>query len=149
MKQTVSSLFKGTLLVLGAAAVSFTTFSLLSKGPQFFSITRSNSVSEERPEPLPYNSVGNYPIFEEESSNTAQQREFTLELAMCKDTDCIRKSLDKFHRYGIDAFYTPSKEGGKVVFHIRQGVYTSRVSAERAQLILNSEKKIPSHVVEL
>lgn len=105
--------------------------------------------SEASPDPLPYESVGNYPAIDEDVTNLAQEKEYTLELGTCQDKDCIAKTLQSLSRKGIEAFYTPSKADGKLIFHIRKGIFTSRRSAEKAQMNLTKEKRVTANVVEL
>lgn len=149
MTQTQKILVKAALASLLGAAVVFGLLMSFSKIPNFFHFEASSSLSDATPDPLPYESIGNFPPLEEGQTRIAHEKEFTLEIGSCETKTCITKTLQSLSKKGVEAFYTPSKEDGTLIFRIRRGIFTSRQSAERAQTTLNKEKKIKSLVVEL
>ena len=141
---------RGTVQTMAAtlvvAALVFTTLLAFSKRHLFF---LKNQSSEESPEPLNYDAVGNFPPLETLASQPSLETEYTLELGTCDDTICIQKTLTSLRKKGVEAFYTPFRVDERVVFRIRRGIFSSRLSAERAKLALSSDKNIPCKVAEL
>ena len=149
MKFTWTSVFQFVSASLLVATVFFFALKWLSE-KNFLSFS-NQTASEPLPDPLPYDTVGDYPSFEEGSSaNPAvQEKKYTLELGLCNDKTCIERSLKSLSRNGVDAFYTPARANGKIVYHIRRGIFSSRKSAEKAQSMIHLEKKLEANVVEL
>lgn len=149
MTITQKILVKATL---GSALVAASVFVCLLAYSNRHRLFRDNSksLSDLPLDPLPYDSIGNFPAIEEGlMSPPRYDREYTLEITTCNDKNCIGKTLHTLIQKGVDAFYTPSQSDGKLIFRIRRGIFTSRQSAERAQALLNKEKRIHSTVVEL
>lgn len=147
MKSTQKVLVKAALWSSLLASLAFLGLVYLSH--KYHGLYGNSNQLETAPEPLAYESIGNFPPLEESSMALPREKKFTLEIGSCQDKVCITKTLKTLSQKGVDAFYTPSKMDGEWVFSIRRGIFSSRPSAERAQATLNIEKKIESIVVEL
>lgn len=139
---------KNIFIFLIFSIVSGGTFFLAKKtsiGRKFFNrYAEKSQVSE----PLPYSSIGNYPPFQERQKIPSDSS-YTLELTTCDSKTCIQELLNSFSKQGVQAFYTPYRTDKKVIFHIRKGIFPSRLAAEQAQFSLEKTLKIKSKVVEL
>ncbi len=142
--------FQKTILkiILGSTSIALSIFLslfLFSKA----SFLWNHSLSDSSPDPLHYESIGNYPEIDEVPEIRVLEKEFTLEISRCKDKTCIEETLQSLAKNGIDAFYTPTQQGNTPIFCIRRGIFSSRRSAERAKAQLEREKNIRSRIVEL
>jgi len=124
MTKTQKVLIKTVLASLAGAAMTYGLLVFLSKKQGFFQIGSPHSLSDATPDPLPYDSIGNFPPLENAQGPVYREKEFTLELGSCETKTCIAKTLQSLSKKGVEAFYTPFKEDGTLIFRIRSYVFS-------------------------
>ena len=84
--------------------------------------------------PLFYTSVGGSTQGSKRDtpSNKLNSR-YTIELATLKTQGEADELLLKLKTRGIDGFYTPTRRGGEVLYHVRLGIFTNQDDAEKTR----------------
>ena len=81
---------------------------------------------------LPFKVIGSYniPKSTEGKQSQAQEKGFTIEFKKTAEIKDAEELIEKLADQHIDAYYTPLKNNGKVIYRIRTGLFKTRILAE-------------------
>ncbi len=97
-----------------------------------------------------YKTIGQAPSLEKASpQRRPDAATFTLEIKVAERRDEAEKVIDMLKELGIKAYYTPLNRGGKVVYRIRHGIFTSAKKAHKASTHLRVKKQVANRVSKL
>lgn len=144
MKKTIGIIGSLILTVfVGVFIASMTRKALLRKETAARESTpiaeTSVTKTPDRPKPLFYTSVGgSQPKTELTAQSAKISTRYTIEVATLTSQADAEALILRLKAKGVDGFYTPTRRGGQVFYHVRLGLFAS---AEDAQ---QSLKKIAS-----
>jgi cell division septation protein DedD len=103
--------------------------------------------------PLFYRSIGQTPADFRKNPRSGPdrtgQKAYTIEFAIATSKEEAELWLSKLHGQGILAYYTPLQRDGRVVYRVRQGVFTKQESAITIAQAIDSSKGIKTNVIRL
>ncbi len=85
-------------------------------------------------------------------TTTAEIKEktlFTLEFKVSERREDAESMVATLHDQGIDAYYTPLSNGGRVVYRVRQGMFHDSNAAKSAAIALRQQRNVTATVVKL
>jgi hypothetical protein len=74
---------------------------------------------------------------------------FTLEIKVAEQKKEAEKIIDMLSGMGVKAYYTPLNRGGKIVYRVRHGIFTSAAKAKKASAKLRRSNQVDSTVNKL
>jgi cell division septation protein DedD len=83
------------------------------------------------------------------SSTVEAESAYTVEIAALPLQAAADALLDQLKAKGIDAYYTPLSDAGRVVYRVRQGIFSKENEAAKAALILSQRADMPAKAVKL
>ena len=86
------------------------------------------------------------------TTNTAEIKEktlYTLEFKISERREVAESMVATLHDQGIDAYYTPLSNGGRVVYRVRQGMFNDSNAAKSAAIALRQQRNVTATIVKL
>ena len=151
-------LSKSTLQKAGLAlGLLSTSLSLLYLGIAYYTYETVKSVpipaisDEEIPEPFFYNKIGQFDGMEEEDSakSLPTPAQFTVELRKSPHLKEAQSLVKRLSKQGVDAYYTPMKDGSTIYYHVMSGVFPTRDLAMQQADFLKQELDLSGSVQRL
>lgn len=104
-------------------------------------------------DPFFYSSIGSLKE-EAEATDAGSENEsifhtYTLELNKTSDQAKAEESIEKYKALGLNAYYTPLRNSGHLIFRIRNGVYGDIKMASKDQRKILKKFGIKSKVIQL
>lgn len=100
-----------------------------------------------------YEILGDAPLFSPPQNSPAatpgEGSTYTIEIAAPTQQSAADALLDRLKTKGIDAYYTPLFDGGRVVYRVRHGIYQAERDAAKAALTLSQRAEMPAKAVKL
>lgn len=146
--KTLSALSLFLTVIFG---LGYYVFSQVHKISQLLPVS-SQDLPHKNPESkaLFYHSIGRLSRDQDLSHQQVQEKsQYTLEIKTLDDQKEAEKTLNELEKIGLKAYYTPLQTHGKVVFKVRQGLYSDLTHVEQAKVVLKNEKHIDSQVIKL
>ena len=121
-------------------------------------LNKTSAAATEDPyeESFFYQSIGHAgPAFDDTQPTapaTAQTKEktlYTLEFKVSDRREDAESLVATLHEQGIDAYYTPLSQTGRVVYRVRQGMFHNSDSAKSAALALRQQRNLSATIVKL
>jgi cell division septation protein DedD len=121
-----------------------------SLSPTKVNLGNESKSHEHETQPVFYTSVGGSPAVEHDSTiSTAKTTRYTIEIATLKSQSEAENLLLGLKAKKIDAFYTPTRRGSDVIYHIRIGLFSSAIDAEKKLNKISSTSRINGEVKKL
>ena len=86
------------------------------------------------------------------TTNTAEIKEktlYTLEFKVSERREDAESMVATLHDQGLDAYYTPLSNGGRVVYRVRQGLFNDSNTAKSAAIALRQQRNVTATIVKL
>lgn len=96
-----------------------------------------------------YQSVGATPQEPESPKKPKNLKSYTLEIKVVDNQQDAIRTIEMLASKGIEAFYTPLQQGGRVIYRIRKGIYPKPSLARKAAKELKNKAKVSSKVTLL
>lgn len=100
--------------------------------------------------PIFYTSVGgSSPSGDVQQSSGKVSTRYTIELGTVNSQADAESMLLRLKDRGIDGFYTPMRRGGRVIFHVRIGLFASADDAQQSLKKIAARANVSGRVARL
>jgi septal ring-binding cell division protein DamX len=96
-----------------------------------------------------YDRIGTGQLETEAPVKSPARSSYTLEIKATTSRSEAEAVVDSLQKDGIEAYYTPLNNQGRIVYRVRRGIFTTAEAAKNAAVALKDSRGIASKVTQL
>ncbi len=143
----------GSLLISVVGLATFLTAKFTAKSrttkASTQAIIKQHSHKTDKKEPFAYKEIGHSIASDSVTHGGQRVAKYTVNVKTFTSRDDAEKMLDQLSSSGLMGYYTPMRQGDKIVYHVRLGIYSDESDAKKTLAQLHSKTKLQGLVTQL